>query len=54
MEGKVKKVIVIFAVLASVLLSVSLVLIIQPQPRTVKEAYWSYTMNPKLELIDNQ
>ncbi len=52
MEKKKRNRILIFALVAAALMSVSLIVIIQPQPKTVKEAYGSYSLDPSLELID--
>lgn len=52
MEKKKRNRILIFALVAAALMSVSLVVIIQPQPKTVKEAYGSYSLDPSMELID--
>lgn len=52
MEKNKRNRILIFALLAAALMSVSLVVIIQPQPRTVKEAYGSYSLDPSMDLID--
>ncbi len=43
---------VMFAVLAAALMSVSLIVLIQQQPRTVKEAYGTYSMDPTIDLVD--
>jgi hypothetical protein len=52
MEKNKRNRILIFALLAAALMSVSLVVIIQPQPKTVKEAYGSYSLDPSMDLID--
>lgn len=44
--------IIIFTLLAAALMSVSLVVIIQLPPREVKEAYGSYSLEPKIDLVD--
>ena len=51
MDRKRRNRMLIFAILAAALMSVSLVVIIQPQPKTVKEAYGSYSLDPTMDLI---
>ena len=43
---------VMFAVLAAALMSVSLIVLVQQQPKTVKEAYGTYSMDPTIDLVD--